>query len=73
MSLNIKIIQHDFFLEVVVTGTYDMQDAINRFPSVLSICRLTGLSKVLIDFRNLSGIPEATEKIIYTFRNTRQI
>ncbi len=67
MALDVKIIQHDAFLEVVVTGTYDMQDAINRFPHVLSTCRLTGLSKALIDFRDLAGIPAATEKIIYAF------
>ena len=67
MALNIKIIQHDAFIEVVVSGAYDMQDAIDRFPYVLSTCRLAGLSKVLIDFRNVTGIPAATEKIIYTF------
>jgi len=53
MALDVKIIQHDAFLEVVVTGTYNMRDAIDRFPYVLSTCRLTGLSKVLIDFRKL--------------------
>jgi hypothetical protein len=67
MALDVRITQHDAFLEVVVTGTYDMQDAINRFPHVLSACRLTGSSKVLIDFRDLDGIPAATEKIIYAF------
>ena len=67
MALDVKIIQHDAFLEVVVTGTYDMQEAIDTFPHVLSTCRVTGLSKVLIDFRTLSGIPAATEKIIYAF------
>ena len=67
MALDVKIIQHDAFLEVVVTGTYNMRNAIDRFPYVLSTCRLTGLSKVLIDFRNLTGTPAATEKIIYAF------
>lgn len=67
MALDIKIIQHDAFLEVVVSGDYNMQEAIDRFPHLLSACRLAGSPKVLIDFRNLTGIPAATEKIIYAF------
>ena len=62
MALDIEIIQHDAFLEAVVTGSYNLQDAIDRFPHILS-----GLSKVLIDFRKLTGIPATTEKIIYAF------
>ena len=67
MALNVKIIQHEEFLEVVVTGTYNMQDAAEGFPHVLSTCRQAGLSKILIDFRNLTGTLAATEKVIYTF------
>jgi hypothetical protein len=67
MALNIKIIQHSEFLEVIVAGTYHTLDAIDRFPHVLSTCRLTGLTKVPIDFRSLAGIPAATEKITYAF------
>ncbi len=67
MALNIKIVHNDDNLEVVVTGSYDMREAINRFPLVLSVVRFTGVSKVLIDFRDLAGIPAATEKILYAF------
>ena len=67
MALDVKIVQHDEYLEVLVSGAYGMQDAIDRFPHVLSACRLTGASKVLIDFRELTGIPAATEKVLYAF------
>jgi hypothetical protein len=67
MALDVEIIPHDALLEVIVTGTYDMQDAINRFLHVLSACRISGLSKVLIDFRDLAGIPATTEKVLYAF------
>lgn len=68
MALDVKIIQHNAFLEVVITGTYDMQEVIDRFPYILSTCRLTGLLKVLIDIRNATGTPAATEKIIHAFK-----
>ena len=67
MSIEANIIEHDTYLEVVVTGTYDMQEAIDRFPNVISACKSTGLSRVVIDFRDLVGIPAATQKIIYAF------
>ncbi len=67
MAVKADIIQRETFLEVIVSGTYDMQDAIREFGLLLSTCRLTGLSKVLIDFRALQGSPAATEKIIYAY------
>lgn len=67
MPLNVEIIEHHECLEAVVTGHYDTQQAIDAFPHVLSICRLKGLSKILIDFRKISGVPAATEKIIYAY------
>lgn len=65
MSLSVKGIRHEDFLEVVVTGEYDLREAIDNFRSVLIPCYLTGISKVLIDFRKLSGEISAIEKIIY--------
>lgn len=67
MSLDVKTNQYEEYLEVIVTGQYDMQDAIDKFPQVLDTCRLSGLSKVIIDFRELQGLPAATEKVIYAF------
>ena len=67
MALDVKIIQHTDYLHVVVTGDYDMRDAIDKFPLVLSTCRLTGITKVLVDFRDINGVPAATEKILYTY------
>ena len=65
MALDIRTVRFDDFLEVVLSGSYDMQEAIDRFPHVLSSCRFTGVSKVLVDFRDLAGTPAATEKILY--------
>jgi hypothetical protein len=67
MALDVTMTPHDAFLEVVVTGTYDMQDAVDRFLHTLSACRLPGLCKVLIDFRDLTGLPAATERIMYAY------
>ena len=67
MGIDVKTYPHDDFLEVVVSGTYEMHDSINKFPEVLSACRFLEISKVLIDFRELEGILAATEKVLYAF------
>ncbi len=67
MAIDINIIQHNDFLEIVVTGSYDLNDAVNKFPHVLDVCRLTGLQKVLIDYRDLQGEGGGIEKCIYVW------
>lgn len=66
MSLEVQIIQHEDFVEVLVSGEYDLQEAVDKFPLILSTCQITGLRKVLIDFRKLLGKIYAVQKIIYT-------
>ena len=68
MSLDIELIKHDQYMEVLVSGIFDVQEAIDKFPAVLSLCRSLQLSKVLVDYRNVKGIPAATEKILYTLK-----
>jgi len=65
MALQVNLIQKPDYLYVEVSGVYEMQDAIYKFPLVISTCRLLGLDKALIDFRQLEGNIAATEKIIY--------
>jgi hypothetical protein len=65
MALEIETIQHNDYLEVVVSGPYDFNDAVNKFPYVLDLCRITGLKKVLIDFRKISNEGGGTEKTLY--------
>ena len=66
MSLEVEIIQHKDYVEAIVSGEYDMQEAVDKFALILSTCQITGLSKVLIDFRKLHGKIYAVQKIIYT-------
>lgn len=47
--------------------SYYLNDAINKFPHVLDVCRLTGLRKVLIDYSELEGDRGGTEKSLYAF------
>ncbi len=67
MGFDVNLVQHDGYLEVIVTGSYDVQEAIDRFPHILSTCRLTGQCNVLMDGRDLESGPRATEKILYAF------
>ena len=48
-----------------VTGSYDLSEAIERFPMVIAACRQTGVSKVLIDYRDLDGEIGAAQDILY--------
>ena len=52
-------------LLVLVTGEYDVKEAIDGLSLALAACKLTGLSKIVFDFRPLDGVPQATEKVIY--------
>jgi hypothetical protein len=72
MAIDIKINQHDDYLEFVVTGSYDLNDAVNKFPHILDVCRLTGLQKVLIDYRELDREGGGTEKSLYAFGTVDQ-
>jgi len=63
--MEVKIIQHDKYLEVLVWGNYTLEEAVDRFPGVISTCRLSGVPKVLIDYRKLQGDIAAIQKIIY--------
>jgi hypothetical protein len=73
MSLEVDIIRHKEYLEVIVSGDYDMEEAIDEFSFVLSACKITGLSKVLIDFRKLHGEIYSIQKIVYSLQIVGQI
>jgi len=73
MPLEVETIQHKEYVEAIVSGEYDMQEAVNKFPIVLSACQIAGLSKVLIDFRKLHGDIYAVQKIMYTQQVIDQI
>jgi hypothetical protein len=73
MSLEVEIIQHKEYVEAIVSGEYDMQEAVEKFPIVLSSCQIAGLSKVLIDFRKLHGNIYAVQKIMYTHQVIGQV
>jgi len=65
MSIEQEIIRHKKYIEIIASGEFDLRDAINNIPTVMHSCRLSGLSKVLIDYRKLNGDIFAVEKIIY--------
>ena len=65
MSIAIKTIPHIDYLEFVITGSYDLNEAIDKFTFVLALCKLTGHKKVLIDYRQLIYQVGSTEKSLY--------
>jgi len=67
MAIDVKMIQHSDYLEFVVTGSFDLNDAINKFLYVLEACRHTELDKVLIDYRELQREDSATIKGLYAY------
>ena len=67
MVVDVKKIQHSDYLEFVVTGSYDLNEAIDKFLNVLEACGQTGLDKVLIDYRGLQREDSATIKGLYSY------
>ena len=65
MSTEQEMIHHKEYLEVIASGVFNLEDAIDYMPSVMHACRLNGLSKVLIDYRKLNGDIPVIEKIIF--------
>ena len=65
MSAEQVMIQHKEYIEVLASGVFNLEDAIDYMPSVMHACRLKDLSRILIDYRKLEGNIPAIEKIIF--------
>ena len=44
MTLNINVIKQSDYLEIAVTGSYNMVAAMNKFSHILDVCRLTAVA-----------------------------
>ncbi len=66
MAIEFEIIPNPDNLHVEVSGIFDMQEAIDKFASVIAACKNKNQYRVLIDFRQVEGYIESTEKLIYT-------
>ena len=64
MGLEVNFTKKNKHLEIQVSGTYDPQESINKFISAILTSCQSGFDKVLIDYRQLEGNIEATEKFI---------
>ncbi len=74
MSMNISIKVRSDYLNVLVTGTFDLQIALDLLGQVLSASIQYKLPKILIDYRELQGVPlAATEDYIYAVSGTQLI
>ena len=67
MAIDIKTIQHNDYLEFVVTGSHDLSEAVDKFTHLLETAKRTGLKKILIDYRELIYDTGATHKALYAF------
>jgi len=65
MGLVSRIVQHDEFIEDILSGSYCLQESIDEFLKIVTACRQSGLVKVVIDCRKIEGNAEATEKALY--------
>lgn len=67
MTIHIKMTEHEHYIEFIVTGQYDIAEGIEKFSYALEACRKSGLTKMLVDYRELEYRGEATEKVLYAF------
>lgn len=54
------------YLRCVVTGSYDVREAIDAVAQIIARCRATALTNVLVDYREMDGSPSVVQKIIFT-------
>ena len=64
-KLKIDLEPYENHLLALVTGEYDLDEALEGFSLLLAACQLTGRTRVVVDFRRMGGIPQATEKTVY--------
>lgn len=69
MGLEYKTVQHKDYFEVIFLGDFNFQEAINNIPLLISTSRQSGISKFLIDYRELKGNIFAIQKILFSMRN----
>jgi hypothetical protein len=50
MRLDGSVSQKPDHLVVNVSRVYALNEAISRFPHVLAVCQITGISKVIVDY-----------------------
>ena len=68
MALEIKNIPRREHLEVIVSGEFNLQEAVEKISAALFSSRQNPFPKVLIDYRQLKGEILATEKVLYTYQ-----
>jgi len=71
MKFGIDIIQTGEYLQILLSGNYDLQKAIDYFTWLLNVCRSTRKNYVLIDFRSLKGEITTSENFIYATMVTK--
>ncbi len=65
MSSNTEFRVEGERLIVEVSGTFDPDEAVQRFERITAACRSQNLTQVMIDTREVVGLPSAVQAIIY--------
>ena len=65
MTISVETTQYSDHARVTISGTYDVQEAMRQFTDLVALSRRTGVTKILVDFRRLQGVPAATHKTMY--------
>jgi len=68
MAIDIEVYKRNEYIEVVVTGFFDLNDATEKFLYVLDYCRMAGIHKALINYQALQGHIGGTDKGFYAFK-----
>jgi hypothetical protein len=65
MSVKREFHKREDHVLVVVTGNFELDQALEGFHQVFKACRLTGHDRVVIDNRQLVGGMSTTEEVAY--------
>jgi len=59
---------HDDYLELIVSGQYHYDSAIENLASLLDKAHGAGVQRALVDYRELEGIDGGVEKVLYSLK-----
>ena len=67
MELDFRMTEDSGCLEVVVSGSFDLDEAIEKFANVMGSRHQLGITKLLVDYTELNEQILVSEKIIYSY------
>ena len=65
MGMQVEFSDAGDYVLATVTGSYDLDEAVDWFGHLIAACRKLGKEKALIDYRTMTGVRGGIEEALY--------